>query len=523
MARDDFPPSVIRKLKDRVNLRCSNPSCRVPTSAPSSKSNDAVNNTGIAAHICAASEGGARYKTTMTSKERKSIDNAIWLCAICSIKIDRDEESYKEEILREWKYKAEEAATSEQGTRLPGKDDAVNMLTVALTGAPVPKRLIVDAIANTHRASEKSLEALDPRFEIKTAHSENRTCFEIRAKENVPIEMNINKNYAEEFFHKFNGFVEHGEDVKIDTCAISFEKSPLFEELLSQITKGVLHFSPHKKIQAVQKLWVRDPATNIVDAFDDVIGEIYAGTKSFTFKGRACNGLFNLTLKKELESMKSTVNITLSLSTRNWDQFDICSLPYFDKLLSFFSKLVNGCELNIALEIEGKQIIASKGEKIDKWDNIIWIYDFLKYIERCRIVSEFTNVKLLFSSDVSYTEEEHRNIYDIVDILQGNQVYTKDELSSNWTCELVVDSGSKNIELLNNIKEPLSIEFKESKKEQIKLFKTTITLPRKIVSIKSVLPKIDNDIAILKEGDVVTVEWIPCDDFSCEVYYEKKK
>jgi hypothetical protein len=521
MARDDFPSSVIRKLRERVNLRCSNPSCRVPTSAPSNESNDAVNNTGIAAHICAASEGGPRYKAAMTSKERKSIDNAIWLCAICSIKIDRDEESYKEEELREWKYRAEETTKSEQGKRLPGQEDAVDTLTTALTG--FPKRFIVDAIANIHRASEKSLEALDPRFEIKTMHSENGTCFKIRAKESVPLQMNINSNYAQEFYGKFNNLVEHGEDVKIDACAISFEKLPLSEELSSQITNGIMHLSPHKKIQAVQKLWVRDQATSIVDTFDDVIGEIYAGTKSFTFKGRACNGLFNLMFKKELELMKSTGNITLSLSTRNWDQFDICSLPYFDKLLSFFSKLVNGCELNIALEIEGKQIIVSKGEKVDKWDNIRWIYDFLKYIERCRIISEFTNVKLLFSSDVSYTEEEHRNIYDIVDVLQGSQVYTKDQLSSNCTCEFVVGSGAKNIELLNNIKEPLPIKLKGSKKEQIKLFKTTITLPRKIISIKSVLPKIDNDIAILKEGDVVTVEWMPCDDFSCEVYYEKNK
>jgi 5-methylcytosine-specific restriction endonuclease McrA len=337
MARDDFSPSIIRKLRDRVNLRCSNPSCRVPTSAPSNTSNDAVNNTGIAAHICAASEGGPRYKAAMTSQERKAIDNAIWLCANCSIRIDRDEESYKEEILREWKYKAEETAKSEQGKRLPRKDDAVDMLTTALTG--FPKRLIVDAIANAHRASEKSLEALDPRFEIKTTHNENGTYFKIRAKENVSIKMNIDKNYAEEFFYQFNGFVEHGEDVKIDACAIGFEKSPLLEELSSQMTNGILHFSPYKKILAVQKVWVRDQASNIVDTFDDFIGEIYAGTKSFTFKGGACKGLFNLTLKKELESIKNTVNIALSLSTRDWDQFDICLLPYFDKLLSFFSKL----------------------------------------------------------------------------------------------------------------------------------------------------------------------------------------
>jgi len=252
MARkDDFSPSVIRKLRERVNLRCSNPSCRVPTSGPSDKSNDAVNNTGIAAHICAASEGGPRYKSTMTSKERKSIDNAIWLCANCSIKIDRDEKFYKEEKLKEWKYRAEKTTKLEQGKRLPEKEDAIDVVAMALSG--FPKRFIVDAIASVHQASEKSLEALDPRFEIKTEHNENGTCFKIRAKENVPLEINIDKNYVQEFYCKFNDFVEHGEDVKIDACAIGFGKSALLEELTSQITNGIFHLSPNKKIQAVQK------------------------------------------------------------------------------------------------------------------------------------------------------------------------------------------------------------------------------------------------------------------------------
>lgn len=42
MARDNFPKKVIEKLRARVAHRCSNPSCRVPTSGPSS--DNKVNN-----------------------------------------------------------------------------------------------------------------------------------------------------------------------------------------------------------------------------------------------------------------------------------------------------------------------------------------------------------------------------------------------------------------------------------------------------------------------------------------------
>lgn len=54
LARDNFSKAIIETLKARVAHRCSNPDCRVPTSAPSS--NDKVNSIGIAAHICAASQ-----------------------------------------------------------------------------------------------------------------------------------------------------------------------------------------------------------------------------------------------------------------------------------------------------------------------------------------------------------------------------------------------------------------------------------------------------------------------------------
>ena len=40
-----------------------------------------VIDTGVAAHICAATIGGPRYKAEMTTEERKDINNAIWLCA----------------------------------------------------------------------------------------------------------------------------------------------------------------------------------------------------------------------------------------------------------------------------------------------------------------------------------------------------------------------------------------------------------------------------------------------------------
>lgn len=112
--RDDFTKATKELLAKRVCYRCSNPYCRKPTSGPNSDSNKALID-GVAAHICAASELGKRYDENMSSEERKSIDNAIWLCENCHKKVDNDDK-YTISMLREWKITAENQARKEMLT-----------------------------------------------------------------------------------------------------------------------------------------------------------------------------------------------------------------------------------------------------------------------------------------------------------------------------------------------------------------------------------------------------------------------
>ena len=109
--RDDFLPSVKEVLAKRAGYRCSNPECRIGTSGPNSDPEKATN-VGVAAHICAAAEGGPRYDLTMTAKERASAENGIWLCQCCAHIIDNDQ-IYTVELLKEWKRQAEDAARRE--------------------------------------------------------------------------------------------------------------------------------------------------------------------------------------------------------------------------------------------------------------------------------------------------------------------------------------------------------------------------------------------------------------------------
>lgn len=97
---------MIRVLGKRSGERCSNPSCSKPTSGPTENSNKFIS-IGVAAHISAASPGGPRYSAEMSTAQRKSIDNGIWLCQSCAKLIDSDTDRYTAEIISAWKLKAE--------------------------------------------------------------------------------------------------------------------------------------------------------------------------------------------------------------------------------------------------------------------------------------------------------------------------------------------------------------------------------------------------------------------------------
>ena len=104
--RDEFSPKVKRTLAARSGNHCSNPACRALTAGPEEQDNAGSINMGEAAHITAASPGGCRYDCTLSSTERSGIENGIWLCTLCATLIDKKEEDFQVELLREWKRHA---------------------------------------------------------------------------------------------------------------------------------------------------------------------------------------------------------------------------------------------------------------------------------------------------------------------------------------------------------------------------------------------------------------------------------
>lgn len=103
--RHNFTTKTIDVLAKRVGYLCSNPDCKKHTIGPHQQP-DKSTSIGVAAHITAASPGGARYDDNISEIDRKSIENGIWLCSNCSTLIDKDPEKYPKELLIKWKENA---------------------------------------------------------------------------------------------------------------------------------------------------------------------------------------------------------------------------------------------------------------------------------------------------------------------------------------------------------------------------------------------------------------------------------
>lgn len=108
MPRENFTLDIKRRLAQRAGYMCS--ICNILTVGPSDEASASVNLTGVAAHISAASSGpGARrYDVSLTSEQRSSIENGIWLCNKHADLIDGDEIRFTTENLKAIKKNHEE-------------------------------------------------------------------------------------------------------------------------------------------------------------------------------------------------------------------------------------------------------------------------------------------------------------------------------------------------------------------------------------------------------------------------------
>ncbi|MSM38685.1 MAG: hypothetical protein GJT30_03555 [Geobacter sp.] len=504
--RDDFTQDTIARLRLRVAGRCSNPACRVPTTGPTSDPQK-VNNIGVAAHICAAAPGGPRYNTSMTSEQRKDIENGIWLCSSCSTDIDRDPVLYKEDVLHQWKAETERLAREEMGKKLPDKNDAINTVAAALTG--LPTSFIPNAIENVCVASSRALENLDPRFQVKASYEKGHTAFSIYAKENVKGNLVINSEFGQEFTDKYKDLIAHGKTLEIDSRAIKITGSKLLEEIFTEAKKGVFQIIPSLRKPASQKLWLVSNDKSDIFILDDLVGEITLGEDSFSFKGYAFNRLleFSFTHLHSDINLKD-LNFSIIVDFNCWNGQQVSSMQYFDKIYKFFELLiVQEWQLLTKFEIEGREIFTGKSPNFG--DGLRNLYVTFRYIYLAKEVLKYMGIELQFNSNFEYSEEVHDLLWEIYKVATGQNVYSVDDINDNPRCVLIADEQLTNISYLSNVTEAVPIKIEQHITREIDIFGQKIAMPPLIHTFTKVKPRLIGDISSIMPNQEVPIEWVP--------------
>lgn len=517
MPRDDFSAKVIERLRARVAHRCSNPDCRVPTIGPGTDPM-AVANIGKAAHIVAASPGGPRYRTSMTSAERSSIDNAIWLCSNCATRIDVAPDSYSIELLHDWKRSAERAADTEKGKPLPREDDARNQLVAAFGGVPVP--FVAKAIHNIHGAVEQSLQSLDPRFRVETSFRNNTTTYGIHARETVTCTIHVPAATADQWQEALQNLIDHGQ-AEFPAEGIQLKGSPLLERLSSELGDKDAQFRMEaQKKPALQKLKLIDPATNMVEQFDDITGEVSFGRKTLTFEGHTCGGMLNVSLKTPWTEKTSEVAVTIPIQLDKWSDCDVRFLPYFEKLSRLYQRLADGWAIELEMEIEGLHVIRFREALPSKSEAFRSLNGLLRYVALVRKIANYVGQEIRFSHNVVISEDEFRRAAELVEIIEGKASYDRSAIISNPSCTLVSQENASNIQYLMEAESPCFLLMQRDEGEEFSAFGQTINMPRLELQLQGVKPILSiSDPSTVKDGDAVEVVWEPTDSFRYSLRY----
>lgn len=511
--RDDFNQRTIEILRARVAHRCSNPECRVITVGPS-QDMQKTNSIGEAAHICAAAPGGPRYDATMTTEQRKSIENAIWLCSNCSDKIDKDPDSYPVTLLYEWKQKAEQVASEEIGKKLPDKNDAVNMLTTALTGQS--KKLIPEMLKNVSVASANYLHQLDPRLRVDVAYQDNTTIYTFFQNSEEAVDVNL-KFYLDKQHGSHNDFDEmfnYGKPIDLSVTNFELSGSPVFDALLSDFGSDAAKISVKpESINANMKIWLSKDH-RIPFFMDDVRGEIFRGMKALYFAGASCNGLFKFEVHIGKEGEISSFSFGIDFS--QWIGSDILRLPYFTKIYDFMECIYDNWSINGIMEINGEKLLEATQESTVNNMALREIFIPLRYIAMVRKLADYLKVNFTFQ-EIHFSKD----IYELLDRfdMAVNKTIIKPPFLSNPSTVMHIESEDN----LENIRKsffaevPTSVAI-EQKTEVLELFKQQISAPVIRHVFTSVFPKVERNIDDLTVGDHVKVEFIPAEE--CEYYIE---
>tara|TARA_B100000809_G_C15140356_1_gene532922 strand:+ start:2047 stop:3612 length:1566 start_codon:yes stop_codon:yes gene_type:complete len=519
VARDDFNEKVKQLLCQQVGGKCAKPDCRITTIGPHVII-DKRTTIGVAAHIAAAAKGGPRFDQLMSTKERKSVHNGIWLCQNHAREIDVNPDKYPIGLLESWKENAISLADCELGQRQLSQAEVDTKAVDTLLSHVQPtfqQNKITSLIQTVHKGVAAKFDQLDSRFSVSTRFDGNNVNYRIDAKEDIPLTLNVFNEASKDFTEQFRLLLSHGSEVEISTDNMEIKGSPLFEHLIQP--GGTFKIMP-VGTSAVLKLTTVTHPSEPPFIFDDFIGEMTNGNESITFKGAACEGLLNVSIQVHLASPIFSINF--KLNWQKWFGHPLTKLPFFNKISRIFKAFSQNALLKIFIEVKGESVFSAENqlnsEMVDSSNTVTALLD---YLEAARTICDYCQSTILFNiNKIEYQPDDYDFVLKQAALLVSPKTYSAHDLTTPITATLTVQESRENLDLVTNPK-PGSVQIKQSD-IRVKLLDHWVQLPTKQTTCGPVISKITPaDTSNLKTGDEFHVIWEPVDEFTCVMKYLK--
>lgn len=477
LRRDNFRKSVVTELRERVANRCSNPQCRVPTTAAIEGGGGGVNSIGVAAHITAAAPLGPRYDGTLTAAKRRAFENGIWLCASCSVKIDRDAAKHTVEALQGWKSSAEAAAIAELGRPLPDARDTIDTLAAALTASG--PRFIASAVANAAKATSTSLEALDRRFAVAVTYDGATTRFQMNARVDVPVKLRLFRERGIDL-GAIGDALSTGQDIEVPMQAVEVEGSPLLRHAVDR--GGTLRIEPHK-VPIVARLSFAS-ATGAEWRFDDVVGSGAVGTKGISFAGEACGGLVSMQMRAERDVPTA---FKLNVSYERWRGVDVRALPHWESVYGLVERFVAGDAVRVAFfkaGVAGPSGTASLNQP-QPMRALLWLF---QHAGAAMVVAKLTNTAIAFDRWSEIAPQDHVRLVQLAREIERGGVLRASDLEGSPRFRVkLVDPHADFAALLG----PGNFRIDEPEGDVVRAFGQPIRLPPRHTTFEAVEPRVE--------------------------------
>lgn len=411
--RDNFSSATIKKLKEMVGDVCSHPECRVVTGGSKFLGENTFS-IGVAAHICAAAPGGPRYDSNMTSEQRSSYENGIWLCQTHARMIDADISRFPKNLLLTWRKDAEQLSTQRVGARLLTPVEQERALRIAV-GRSIADFIedrsipVIDVIDGY----ERNLEELDPRFDVKLLKDEEGVITHvITPKNGEKAGFNINFS-TPKAISSLRRLIDYGEDASFDFSDFTITGSKLFEGIpLGK--SGQLTIGSHKRhIEVSVSLLVDDDESELA-SFKCTVS---SGTKRALVQGNAYNGL--LSFRMEIDE-GTDPKISISFHPERWLGIDVSRLGYFPRISKLADRMRKTGVMRVAIDVTSDNKTSRVGsgdldENKEFSSNVLW---YVELIKAARKISEkFVDPIFIKTFDIAQDEEDM--IFRYAELIDG--------------------------------------------------------------------------------------------------------